>query len=616
VVTRDGRLAFVGVQEGPQRYAQPGLCRLTVLRTDGGVAGNGVLGTELARTSGSAASLALAPDEKTLYAAGLTEGSPGKPTHVVYALGWADATPRVFAGVKGQAGAGAKGLADPRGLAVDANGNVYVADRGNDRVAVFAADGSFRGALPVDKPERVEVHPKSGAVYVIGGERVDQLQKFASWQQDKPAATLKLPSFKHLLYTAVLALDASAEPPVLWIGSPQGYYAHFDLLRIEDKGDAFAAPVDIGKRAAQARPTVGPVMGLDLDRQRGRLFINSHLYNPAADKWATGLREAAGVSINGTGAGSLGLDGNYYTQLYPDIVRRFGPDLKRLPFEAARDDKGDLRNPIKGTMRVRGRGITADARGNVYVLWEDLDTSNRGEAFNHVYVYGPDGALQKAKLIEGGIRGLDSVRVDPAGNVYLALALRPGKELLPPGLRGQVPEGPKDPDQVGSVNCYPLLYGSIAKFGPGGGAVKKDCGGVACNFAWGNPVEVKGAAWIYSGASPVVSWRTPGTPDICNCESPRFDVDGFGRSFFPDAARFRVGVLDTGGNLIGWFGSYGNADSAGRESRVPVPDIPLYWPYCVSAGDGVVYVGDRLNRRVVRVKLAATATETAAVPKE
>ncbi len=33
--------------------------------------------------------------------------------------------------------------------------------------------------------------------------------------------------------------------------------------------------------------------------------------------------------------------------------------------------------------------------------------------------------------------------------------------------------------------------------------------------------------------------------DICQCESARFDVDGYGRSFFPDAARFRIGVLDT-----------------------------------------------------------------------
>lgn len=93
------------------------------------------------------------------------------------------------------------------------------------------------------------------------------------------------------------------------------------------------------------------------------------------------------------------------------------------------------------------------------------------------------------------------------------------------------------------------------------------------------------------------------------CESPRFDVDGYGRCFFPDAARFRCGVLDANGNLIVWFGDYGNADSAGPGSAVPSPAIPFCWPYTIEAGDdGMVYVGDRMNRRVVAVRLSHTVT--------
>jgi hypothetical protein len=94
------------------------------------------------------------------------------------------------------------------------------------------------------------------------------------------------------------------------------------------------------------------------------------------------------------------------------------------------------------------------------------------------------------------------------------------------------------------------------------------------------------------------------------CESPRFDVDGFGRSFFPDACQFRVGVIDTAGNEICWFGSYGNQDSAGPNSDIPTPDIPLYWPQAVAVGDDALYIGDRLNRRIVRVKLTYKAEAT------
>jgi hypothetical protein len=100
---------------------------------------------------------------------------------------------------------------------------------------------------------------------------------------------------------------------------------------------------------------------------------------------------------------------------------------------------------------------------------------------------------------------------------------------------------------------------------------------------------------------------------VCLCESPRFDVDGYGRCFFPDAAGFRVGVLDTGGNLLKWFGSYGNVDSAGPKSRVPTPEIAFHWPYSICVDDRVVYVGDRLNRRVTAVKLEYAAEETVPV---
>ena len=98
------------------------------------------------------------------------------------------------------------------------------------------------------------------------------------------------------------------------------------------------------------------------------------------------------------------------------------------------------------------------------------------------------------------------------------------------------------------------------------------------------------------------------------CESPRFDVDGFGRSFFGDACGFRVGVLDTGGTLICWFGSYGNQDSAGPGSPIPTPEIPIGWAHAVAVDDEAAFVGDRLNQRVVRVKLGCAAEASCALP--
>ena len=88
---------------------------------------------------------------------------------------------------------------------------------------------------------------------------------------------------------------------------------------------------------------------------------------------------------------------------------------------------------------------------------------------NAVAKFGPDGKEINKNLVDSDIRSLNSVRVDPAGNIYLALGARPGGKMLPPHLEGQLPNSRKDPDAESGHNYYPLMYGSIVKFGPEGG---------------------------------------------------------------------------------------------------------------------------------------------------
>jgi hypothetical protein len=572
-VTRDGRMALVGLQE-LGRYNQQGVNQVLFLSTDGSPAPGGLLGPVLASKSQTAANLALSPDEKTIYASG---------SGAVSAFGWGEAEPRPVV---------RDGLKDPAGIAVDKEGRIYVADRGAHRVAVFRRDGSPEGSLAAESPEWVEVGP-DGAVYVLHGPRADVLAKFASWKSDKPVATLaiKASKFEYVRQRPLLALDASAKPPVLWLGSPTAYDG-FTLLRIEDQGASFGPPAE----KADSGPGGASVMALALDRKGGKLLVNGRSYDLAKQEWG-----AAATTMDGSkrGMGSFGLDGNLYLLNYPKTLRRYDADLKPLPFPGA--PKGNLEGPFTGSMRLRERGITADAAGNIYVLWEKREG---GGTFDELYVHGPDGEIKK-RLVESEIRMLNSVRLDYEGNVYLALGVRPGKELLPPWFKGQLPDDPKDPDAVRGHNYYPMMYGSIVKFSPNGGAVKSGAGGTACGYGFDNTVDVSGAEWIFFGASNVPSWRTKGTPDICLCESPRFDVDGFGRSFFPDCLGFRVGMLDTAGNLIGWFGKYGNPDGEG---------LSFQWPHLVCVSDDAAYVGDRLNRRVVAAKLAYAAEEVRGIP--
>ena len=98
------------------------------------------------------------------------------------------------------------------------------------------------------------------------------------------------------------------------------------------------------------------------------------------------------------------------------------------------------------------------------------------------------------------------------------------------------------------------------------------------------------------------------------CEGVGFDVDPYGRVFYPNLGQFRVEVVDTNNNWIGSFGKYGNQDSGGPDAKVRRPEIPLAWPCYVAVSDTHAYVADTVNRRVVRVKLNYAAEASCVAP--
>jgi DNA-binding beta-propeller fold protein YncE len=51
----------------------------------------------------------------------------------------------------------------PHNIATDAQGNVYVADRGNGRIQVFDGDGKFQRAIKIDVPVKDDARPAIGA---------------------------------------------------------------------------------------------------------------------------------------------------------------------------------------------------------------------------------------------------------------------------------------------------------------------------------------------------------------------------------------------------------------------------------------------------------------------
>jgi DNA-binding beta-propeller fold protein YncE len=117
--------------------------------------------------------------------------------------------------VTGPQGADRTGLYGPRGIALGANGDVYVTDTGNARVVVYGPDGTFRrefgskgtGPNQLDEPVGIAVSADGARVYVADSANArisifdPQGQPVAQW----PVAEWKGKSY----FEPYLALDPS-----------------------------------------------------------------------------------------------------------------------------------------------------------------------------------------------------------------------------------------------------------------------------------------------------------------------------------------------------------------------------------------------------------------------
>ena len=220
-------------------------------------------------------------------------------------------------------------------------------------------------------------------------------------------------------------------------------------------------------------------------------------------------------------------------------------------------------------------------------------------------------------------------KIDAAGNIYIAEIVRPKGWLCPPELKALIADVPAE-RRDDLTRRFGALYGSIVKFSPKGGMFHfetaergKDRGPdpfkgtprldglrtVEYDYFYNTlqPVKVTGAEWVHPGIGHVGLYG-------CNCENVTFDVDEFGRVFFPDLALYRVRVIDTAGNPITHFGGYGNPESAGPGSDIPNPELAFAWLAGVGVTDRYAYMGDTDNRRLLRAKLTYVVEETCPVP--
>ncbi len=157
------------------------------------------------------------PDGKHIYFSGLGNGSRSgsNPFVLRKELGSKDQA-RIFVGHESKPGKGNSELNDPGALACDQAGNLYVADTLNNRIQIFSPDGKYKQSIKVDRPRMVQVHQKTGSIYVAHAVRTkgrssSRLTKFNPLPDCK-----KEFSWDGLVFN-IMALDSWSKKPRLWL---------------------------------------------------------------------------------------------------------------------------------------------------------------------------------------------------------------------------------------------------------------------------------------------------------------------------------------------------------------------------------------------------------------
>ncbi|HOX05526.1 MAG TPA: hypothetical protein PK280_03910 [Planctomycetota bacterium] len=573
--------------------------------------------------------LAVGEGDRYLYVSGASrvKGKESEPLPCVYRVDLAtraEAAP--FLG-KPTAEAGQEPPVAAPGHIACAGGLLYVVDPRAGRVAAFREkDGSPAGELKVDSARYVGADPESGAVYVVCATK-DELQyelvKFEGLKTGREVCRAKMPRESHRQWARpLLAVDASRQPVRIWA---QSLYTSQGMYFFEDVDGKLVLRDELRKRYSPLM-AAGP-KDLRMDRARGELHLQTGGQPVRIDE-ASGKLTVVSANPNWstrvTGWGNCEVvpceDGNLVTMGYPNGMMRWTREAKPLPWDGAPDNGPKNTGLTHAVMTLGPDNRLAVRKDEIYVV-------DPGEGLTCLNVHGLDGKAKRTALWQCTGRAIP--RVDARGNIYVAEPVKPKGRMCPEFFDGKrTIQNPKE------VDPYNYIYGSIIKFPPEGGAIwyeKK-----LPKAAKGEPPEalakkpgeefsypgtycrglkngtVQGAEWVRFGFSPYSQTWGIGS-EGCHCENAGFDVDDFGRVFYPNLGQFRVEMVDTANNPIGAFGHYGNLDSGGPDARLKAPEIPLAWPVYVAVSDRYAYVADTINLRVVKVRLSYATEENCTV---
>lgn len=546
---------------------------------------------------------------------------------------------------------------DPQGIAFDRTGNLWVCDRGNDRIQIFDTKGKMQRQFPHPKPYEVRVSQKTGTAYVLANHQgnVSVTRHNSAGKQIGESLIVGKIVKGHgggTINYWTMTLDESGAEPALAIVRGDKVDA-YQVDRIVDKKTEFAAPVRI---IGEAPPKEYKRLAVGWESED--IWAGGHCFDGRTGEYlglhqtaeATATRDGKWLTFGGFFAEEIAVHG-------PDWIRTKNPQTKvrwRLdPISLSRGHGG-------------GRGFCVAPNGDIYVAryyqWQHHYSGRGGMEGSDLHVaidrYSPEGKLIKQRVVYELSHGAASPAVDIKGNIYVTDNI--GRKIgqfyeddIAENLPSWVPRYDVDWELIRKGEPIALGYekfthnplirsvGTLYKFPPTGGGIlfraawgeytqhmpipdpKNPTAGKYLD--WGFPFKPKpdrpathwsatwiapdklhgmyprwqdGVEWEFLGVAPV--WgRYNKAHSSCVCGNSRICVDDFGRVYAPAAHRSTVRMIDTAGNEILRIGRWGNMDSDGTGN----PDIPLMFPSATALSKRALFITEWRHGRILKVRL-------------
>lgn len=460
----------------------------------------------------------------------------------------------------------------------------------------------------------------------------DALHKSAFEELPPPRKVIKLKSWNapELLaesppvhtHVMQIAIDAGVSPPLVWVANGDGpgslqQLSGEDLslqAQWQDDGSTLSNPrQDSGMPILNIDPETGHVYVEDDARYRHKKFGTVYRLDQQGSilkTWAPYFIdiEESGL-ISPWGATNLekgfphpeeplfldsifGKDGKVYRWRLGEegiSILRFDRAGNPIPF--ASTGKHELlvdAVPVKGRFYQKAHlrkqltcwwdvysGMDVDRDGNIYYMnkldrYKELGLMLPNYALHRqLDVYDSTGKLKQKAMLE--LTSVKGIQVDQEGYMYIVHIPANGRPF----------EERVDRANAKAPKRFPMRSFALSKFAPGGGEP-----------LWSQPWDGDhGMGFI------------PPNPH-CICSTHRVNQALDDKGYIYIATKHSVQIVDTAtGELVGDFGSYGNADCKGKGSAYPHPELPFGSISALAVWKDKLFVMDVLNRRLVKCRI-------------